>query len=67
MSKIRNAVAEFVASDVVRRAVKTFVQAVLGYVLVSYQSVNSVDALKALAVGAVSAGISAAWNSIRNR
>lgn len=67
MGKIKNFVAELLANDVVRRAAKTFVQAVIGYVLVSYQSINSVDTLKAVAVGAVSAGVSAVWNSFVNR
>jgi hypothetical protein len=65
MGKIKNFMAELLANDIVRRALKTFIQAALAYAAVSYQSVNSVDTAKALAIGAVGAGISAVWNTLK--
>lgn len=55
----------FVNSDIVRRAVKTFVQAFLAVIVVGYVNVKDVESAKALAVAAVAAGVSAVWNFIR--
>ena len=54
-----------VNSDIVRRAVKTFVQAFVAVVVVGYVNVKDVESAKALAVAAVAAGVSAVWNFIR--
>lgn len=55
----------FVNSDIVRRAVKTFVQAFLAVIVVGYVNVKDVESAKALGVAAVAAGISAVWNFIK--
>ncbi len=52
-------------NDVVRRAVKTFIQAFLAVLVVGYVNVKDVESAKALGVAAVAAGISAVWNFIK--
>jgi hypothetical protein len=49
----------FVNSDIVRRAVKTFVQAAIATWVASGQQVN-----KAVIVASIAAGISAVWNFV---
>lgn len=51
----------FVASDVVERAVKTFVQAFIAVVVLSSNPVS-----KSALVAGLAAGISAVWNFVRN-
>lgn len=51
-------------NDVVVRALKTFAQAFLATLAVSVATVQDFPTLKAAVVGAVAAGISAAWNSL---
>lgn len=51
----------FLTSDVVERAVKTFVQAAVATWLASGQQFN-----KAAVIGALAAGISAVWNFVKN-
>ena len=56
-----------IANDIVVRATKTFVQAVLSVLALGVADVVDIPSAKALLVGALSAGISAVWNSLRNR
>jgi len=55
---------QFVTHDIALRAAKTFVQATLAAILAGLAGVNSLGGAKALAIGAVAAGISAVWNSL---
>lgn len=60
------------AKDIIIRALKTFWQAALGYIIVDINAllVGMADSnitegmLKTLAIGAVAAGCSAVWNSV---
>ncbi len=54
-----------VNSDIVRRAVKTFIQAFVAVIVIGYVNVKDVESAKALGVAAVAAGISAVWNFIK--
>lgn len=64
---MKEALKSLLTSDVVARAVKTFVQAFLAVLVAGVATVNSVEAGKALFVAALAAGISAVWNSVKNR
>lgn len=55
----------FLANDIVERALKTFVQAFLATLAVGVMTVDSFETAQALLVGAIGAGISAAWNGIK--
>lgn len=50
--------------DVAIRALKTFVQAAVAVLVAGYASATDIDGVKALAVGAIAAGVSAAWNAV---
>lgn len=52
--------------DIIIRAVKTFVQAFLAVIVVGIATVDSVEALQALVVGGLAAGISAIQNWIKS-
>jgi hypothetical protein len=54
-----------IGNDIVVRAFKTFCQAFLATLAVSVVSVHDWNGVKAVVVGAVAAGISAAWNYVR--
>ncbi len=51
--------------DISIRAGKTFVQAALAALAVNVATVNDWKSLKPVLVGALAAGVSAAWNSLR--
>ena len=51
-------------NDITERALKTFIQAFGAVVIAGLAGVTDVNALKALLVAALSAGISAAWNIV---
>lgn len=51
-------------NDIVKRALKTFVQAFLATIAVSVVTVNDWPTAKAAIVGAVAAAISATWNTV---
>lgn len=51
--------------DILIRAVKTFVQAFLAVLVVGIVTVDSLEALKALAVAGLAAGISALQNFVK--
>lgn len=51
--------------DIGIRALKTFVQSFLAVVVVGLTAVDSLDALIALIVAGLAAGISATWNWIK--
>jgi hypothetical protein len=53
-------------SDILVRAVKTFLQAFLSVVALGIVNVTSLDAAQALAIAGVAAGISALQNFIRD-
>lgn len=53
-------------SDILIRAVKTFLQGFLSVLALNVINVTSLDALQALAVAALAGGISALQNSIRD-
>lgn len=61
MSKVK----DFVTSDIVIRALKTFVQAAIAVIIVGYVNVKDFDSAKTLAVAAVAAGVSAVWNFVK--
>ena len=51
-------------NDITIRAFKTFIQAFLATLAVSVATVSDTNTAKAALVGAVAAGVSAAWNAI---
>ena len=55
---------EFLKREPVRRAIRTFTQAAVGYILVhvTAQDFETANAWKALAVAAIAAGIAGAMN-----
>ena len=57
----------FLSHDVVVRALKTFVQALLATVSVGLAGVNDIKTAQALAVAGVAAGISAVWNLVLSK
>lgn len=61
---MKEAIKEFLNNDIVKRALKTFVQAFLATLSVSIVTVQDFSTLKAVVVGAIAAGISAVWNSL---
>jgi hypothetical protein len=54
-----------IMSDIIVRAVKTFVQAFLSVLALGIVNVTSLDALQALAIAGVAAGISALQNFVK--
>lgn len=54
------------SKDIIIRAVKTFLQAFLSVLALGLVNVTSVDALQALAIAGLAAGISAVQNFIKN-
>jgi hypothetical protein len=62
---MKNFVHAVVNNDVVRRAVKTFVQAFVATLIVSWASVHDANSAKAVAVAAVAAAVSATWNFLK--
>ena len=58
---------QLLKNDIVERTLKTFVQTFLATLAVGVVAVNDFDGAVALVVAAVSASISAAWNTVRNR
>lgn len=61
---MKEAIKEFLNNDIVKRALKTFLQAFLATLSVSIVTVQDFPTLKAVVVGAIAAGISAVWNSL---
>ncbi len=61
---MRELLKKVLASDITRRAFKTFWQALLATFSLGLATANDATALKALAVASLSAGISAVWNTI---
>lgn len=61
---MKEAIKSFLNNDIVKRALKTFVQAFLATLSVSIVAVQDFPTLKAVVVGAIAAGISAVWNSL---
>lgn len=51
--------------DVIIRALKTFAQAFFAAVAAGVIGVTDMDALVALLIAAIAAGVSAVWNSLR--
>ncbi len=52
------------SKDIAVRALKTFVQAFLAFTAAGVVGVVDWNTLKALLIGGVAAGISAAWNAL---
>lgn len=50
--------------DIAVRAAKTFVQAFVAVLLVSYTEITDWNSAKAVVVAAVAAGVSATWNAL---
>jgi hypothetical protein len=66
ISKIVSKVKAFFKNDVVRRTLKTFIQAFLGVlVVVNVQDIKDIDSVRAILMSGVSAGICALWNLIK--
>jgi hypothetical protein len=61
---MKEAIKSFLNNDIVKRALKTFIQAFLATLSVSIVTVQDFPTLKAVVVGAIAAGISAVWNSL---
>lgn len=53
------------SQDVLVRALKTFVQSFLSVVALGVADVTSLETAQALAVAGLAAGISAAWNFVK--
>ena len=53
-------------NDVIRRALKTFVQASIAYIVATIGAVDVFDkgVAEGLLIGAIAAGISASWNGV---
>lgn len=51
--------------DILIRAGKTFVQAFLATLAVDVATVNDWKSIRPVIIGALAAGVSAAWNSIK--
>jgi hypothetical protein len=62
---MKEAVKAFFSDDIVKRALKTFIQAFLATLAVGVATVNDFESAKALLVGALAAAISAAWNTLK--
>jgi hypothetical protein len=64
---MRELLLEALKSDIVERAVKTFVQTAVAVIITGYATVDSFEGVKALGVAAIAAGLSAAWNTVAKK
>lgn len=56
---------DFRRKDILARALKTFVQAFLATLAVDVATVNDWKSARPVIIGAVAAGVSAVWNTLR--
>lgn len=56
---------DFRKKDILARAIKTFVQAFLATLAVDVATVNDWKTARPVIIGAVAAGVSAVWNTLR--
>lgn len=56
---------DFRRKDILARALKTFVQAFLATLAVDIATVNDWKTARPVIIGAVAAGVSAVWNTLR--
>ena len=67
MKKMFKKIVEFVKKDKVERALKTFIEAFASYIAVNIMAadLSSMDAIKAILVGAVASALSVLINSFK--
>jgi len=59
---------KFLENDIVERALKTFVQGFVAYLIISVDGLTNftdMEVIKAILLGAVASGLSAMWNYIK--
>lgn len=68
MKNVKEVITKFFANDIVKRAIKTFVQGFLAIIVISVADADLTDltVIKSLIVGGVAGGISAVMNYIKS-
>ncbi len=61
-------VKKFFENDIVERALKTFIQGFVAYLIISIDGITSftdIEVIKAILLGAIASGLSATWNYVK--